>query len=469
MTASLPLAPIREAKVSDRPLVSVVMANHCGAPHLPAAIASVLAQTVSDIELIVADDASSDASAALVRRAATRDSRVTLIEMAENGGPSAARNAALRAARGTWIAVVDSDDIIHPERFERMLERAEALQADGVADDMVFFSEDGPIESKTLLGASLDDTPQEVSPAYFIRANGLNSGLPALGYLKPILKREKLAALSYDEAIRVGEDYDFLLRFLLDGNRFFLLPEPTYLYRRHSGSISHRLSEEKVEAMITNQKALQVAYPTIASEAAEALSKRMKGLKGALAYEQLVSSLKRKAIARSATLVAKRPTLVAPLIRSAREHFSHPAKTAESTAPTGQVLLLREELPDADLQSTVMRTLGIVGDGVGVAVPPFREKGGMDAGERQSMAELTQSAALNESRVIAFGLAGLRAASLCCRGTLRAVVIEDAKETPAILQRLDGLDVEMLVRDPANGDLAPLIIESSASPERKRA
>lgn len=460
---------MREAKAPEKPLVSVVMANHCGARHLPAAIASVLAQTVSDIELIVADDASSDASPAILRRAAAQDPRLRVIEMAVNGGPSAARNAALQAARGTWIAVVDSDDIVHPARFERMLNRAETLGADGVADDMVFFSEEGPIEARTLLGASLDDAPQAVTPAHFIRANGLDSGLPALGYLKPLLKREKIGALAYDEAIRVGEDYDFLLRFLLEGNRFFLLPEPTYLYRRHAGSISHRLSEEKVAAMIANQKALRQACPQISGEAAGELDKRMKGLEGALAYERLVSSLKSRNVPRAAALMAVRPALVSPLVRSMREHFSRPAKPDETMAPRGQVLLLREELPDTASQTRVMQALGIVGEGVAIAVPPFREKGGMNAGERQCVAELTQSAAINESRIIVFGLAGLQAASFCPRGTLRATVIEDPGEAQAILERVAGIEAELLVRDPASGELAPFTADRSASPERRRA
>jgi hypothetical protein len=63
-----------------RPLISVIMANYRGAAFLPAALDSVLAQTIAEIEIIVSDDASPDDSAAVVRQVAARDPRVKLIE-----------------------------------------------------------------------------------------------------------------------------------------------------------------------------------------------------------------------------------------------------------------------------------------------------------------------------------------------------------------------------------------------------
>ena len=122
------------------PVVSVIMANYNGAAHLPQALNSVLGQTVRDVEVIVADDASPDRSGDIVSQFMQGDRRVSLIESAENRGPGAARNDALRAARGEWVAIVDSDDIIHPERFEILLSAARSHGADAIADDLLFFS-----------------------------------------------------------------------------------------------------------------------------------------------------------------------------------------------------------------------------------------------------------------------------------------------------------------------------------------
>ena len=116
------------------------MANYRGARHLSAAMASVLRQTYADLELIVSDDASPDGSSAVVRAAMATDDRVRLIETAQNAGPAAARNRALDLASGEWIAIVDSDDLLHPQRLERLLRAADRLEADIIADDLMFFT-----------------------------------------------------------------------------------------------------------------------------------------------------------------------------------------------------------------------------------------------------------------------------------------------------------------------------------------
>ena len=125
------------------PLVSVVMANFQAGDKIVPALQSVLGQTMADLEVIVSDDASQDHSMALVRALAKDDARVRLIESQTNGGPACCRNRALDAARGSWIAVVDSDDIIHPERLERLLDVARRDDLDIVADDLLMFHEDG--------------------------------------------------------------------------------------------------------------------------------------------------------------------------------------------------------------------------------------------------------------------------------------------------------------------------------------
>jgi succinoglycan biosynthesis protein ExoO len=311
---------IAERTTMQQPLISVVMANYCGANYLPAALDAVLSQTVGDIEIIVSDDASSDESAAIVRSFANRDPRVTLIVSNRNRGPAAARNRALEAARGKWIAIVDSDDIIHPDRFAILLAAAEELHADAVADDLQFFSDGG--EGTTLLGKHAPSEPQSVSAGFFIRSNTQGEGLPPLGYLKPIFRRTALAGKAYDEQARVGEDYDFLLRFLLDGGRLFLLPERLYFYRRHAASISHRLSEAKVLGMIASQERLLAGHAALPDEIVRLLDRRMRRLRRALSFERLVASLKERQAARAFGLLAADPRLCLQLGKSALAHFA---------------------------------------------------------------------------------------------------------------------------------------------------
>jgi len=98
---------------SDLPLVSVVIPSYNAAATLPATLESVLAQTYPRIEVIVVDDGSTDATSEVLARYA---SRVRTIRQA-NGGLAAARNAGCTAASGSFIALLDADDLCEPERI----------------------------------------------------------------------------------------------------------------------------------------------------------------------------------------------------------------------------------------------------------------------------------------------------------------------------------------------------------------
>lgn len=106
-------------------LVSVVMPMFNAERFLRRPVESVLAQTHGDLELLVADDASSDGSVAMIEDYARRDARVRLLPATVNGGVAAARNRALAAAGGRWVAFLDSDDWWHPAKLERQLDSLE--------------------------------------------------------------------------------------------------------------------------------------------------------------------------------------------------------------------------------------------------------------------------------------------------------------------------------------------------------
>jgi glycosyltransferase involved in cell wall biosynthesis len=109
------------------PRVSVVLPTFERADLLPRAVASVLAQTYTDLELLVVDDGSADGTAALA--SAWGDPRVDQIRI-EHSGVSVARNVALERARGTWVAFLDDDNEWLPTFLERVVERLEATGAD---------------------------------------------------------------------------------------------------------------------------------------------------------------------------------------------------------------------------------------------------------------------------------------------------------------------------------------------------
>lgn len=318
-------------EASPRPLVSVIMANYRAGRRIAHALESVLNQTLSDLEVIVSDDASGDESLALAREAAGRDARVRLIESESNGGPARSRNRALAQARGQWIAIVDSDDMIHPERLERLLAAARHFGADVVADDLLHFHEDGT-PARFLLGEE-QRRPFRVTVEDWVLA-GHRPGTAPLGYLKPLIRASVLGDTRYDETLRIGEDYDLLLRLLLAGATFHVIPEPWYLYRRHSGSISHRLSIGDVAAMIDNQRRLVEREGSFTPPVAAALRERMQRLEHAHAFEKLVAAIKQRDAAAALALLARRPRLAAELWRSFddRRRRSSPAAVRPATS-----------------------------------------------------------------------------------------------------------------------------------------
>ena len=103
------------------PRVTAIIGAYNNAATLERAIDSLLAQSVSDLELIVIDDGSHDDSPAIARRAAARDPRVRAIALGENLGISRSLNHALGLARAELVAIQDADDYSEPTRLERQL------------------------------------------------------------------------------------------------------------------------------------------------------------------------------------------------------------------------------------------------------------------------------------------------------------------------------------------------------------
>src|SRR3954468_14130226 len=110
----------------NQPLVSIVLPAFDRAGYLRSAIESVLAQSLTSWEMIVADDGSGPETAEYLR--GLGDPRIRVLWLTHSGNPSIARNAALRDARGTYVAFLDSDDLWEPDKLEA---QTAALRARG--------------------------------------------------------------------------------------------------------------------------------------------------------------------------------------------------------------------------------------------------------------------------------------------------------------------------------------------------
>jgi succinoglycan biosynthesis protein ExoO len=289
------------------------MANRNAGPYVAEAVRSVLAQSVADLELIFVDDGSTDDSVRRALEAAAGDPRLKIEQLRRSLGPGGARNRALARARGRWIGVVDSDDVIAPDRFARLIAFADARGADIAADNLMLFSEAG--DQGPLLSGRRWSGPREIRLAEFVRSNRLYARGTSLGYLKPLIRRAALGrtATAYDESLRVGEDFQLVAELLAAGARYWVDPAPLYRYRRHGASTSHRLMRADIEALLAADDRFRRLGDRLAPVDLAALDGRRRSLRRALAYDGLVAALKARSAVRAVGQALADPTAV-PLL-----------------------------------------------------------------------------------------------------------------------------------------------------------
>jgi glycosyltransferase involved in cell wall biosynthesis len=200
---------------STDPAVSVVIPCHNYARFLPQAVASVLAQTYRDWEVIVVDDGSTDDTAAVVRSLMARhpDRRIRLIQQA-NAGVSAARNAGITASRARYILPLDADDVIGPTMLEKTAAVLDATPGIAIASTDVFTFTD-------------DDLPPQAMPLPAYSRELLLQRL--IMFYCSLYRREAWEKVGgYDESMRAGEDWDFWIGCVEHGFGAHHIHEPLF-------------------------------------------------------------------------------------------------------------------------------------------------------------------------------------------------------------------------------------------------
>ena len=228
--------------------VSVITPAWNAARTITRAMKSALSQTGVAVEVIVADDASTDATGSVV--AAVQDDRVRYLRLPVNGGPAAARNAAIRLAQGRWIAVLDADDMMLPGRLMGLVQAAMQHRLDIVTDNM--WIEDSTGRRRLFVQEPLDGEIQRLGLAPYVASNRLFGAQPGEGYLKPLFSAAFLQhhALHYDVATRIGEDFLLVAEAMAFGASYGRRRDAGYVYTTAAGSISHRLTRRDADAMV---------------------------------------------------------------------------------------------------------------------------------------------------------------------------------------------------------------------------
>lgn len=216
-------------KTTSSPLISVLMGVYNCAATVEEAIQSIIGQTVTDWEFIICDDGSSDDTCEVVRALAEKEPRIVLIRNEHNMGLAPTLNHCLRAARGTYTARMDGDDICSPDRFEKELA---ALEADPgcavVSCAMLSYDENG------VYGQS--NYPEKPDKTDFFR-------MSPFCHAGCMMRKAVLLELGgYNESSQVErfEDFDLWYRLYKAGYYGRNLPEALYSMRDDRNAFRRR-------------------------------------------------------------------------------------------------------------------------------------------------------------------------------------------------------------------------------------
>lgn len=201
----------------DFGLISIIMAVYNAEKTIEYAIDSVLNQTYPNFELLVINDCSTDGTAELVSSIMAKDCRVRLISNEKNSGVSCTRKNGLNEAKGSWIAILDSDDAWAPEKLEKQIALQKKMNAELLFTGSAFMDSDGHAIDWYL------HAPERVTYRQLLKQNVLSNS--------SALVRKELYAKYYAIGDKMHEDFAIWLGILKEGREAYGVDEPLLIYR----------------------------------------------------------------------------------------------------------------------------------------------------------------------------------------------------------------------------------------------
>lgn len=189
--------------MKENPIVSVIMPAYNAERFIEAAIRSVMEQTFQNWELIVLDDGSRDHTRQIIETLAQQDQRIRNCPNERNMGVARTRNRGFDLCRGRYVALLDSDDIWHPEKLEKQLARAQETGAELIFTPYALMDASGaPVGTEYLV-------PAQVSYSQLLKEN-------VIGCSTVMLSAHLLQNYRFETDF-FHEDYVLWLRLLQDG------------------------------------------------------------------------------------------------------------------------------------------------------------------------------------------------------------------------------------------------------------
>ncbi len=264
-----------------RPLITVGVSTYNRKDYLIESLKSIEAQTLTDFEIIVVDDGSSDGTESVVREMFPRVKYI----YQQNAGDAAAKNTAAANARGRYIVFNDSDDLFLPDALERLYEPLKNAPDSCSYGRYITIDAEGkrlPTKGKVAHYPSGDILPELLE---HILVSSSATMIPLEMFL---------ALGGYDASLRCAHDYKISLE-LACKTKFFAVAEPVFLRRRHGGNLSAG-SYDKQHVVLDVFENFLTSHPEVRAQYPERVRRRLSDLHCKLAREAKKQSLSRDTI-----------------------------------------------------------------------------------------------------------------------------------------------------------------------------
>ena len=241
------------------------------------AVKSVMAQTESNIEIIVVDDGSTDNTQAILVSLASKDVRIKTCKQINSGRPSIARNTGLKEAKGKFICFLDGDDLYHPRKIEKSLEVLNNHpEIDVVFHDVKILANDGTEVEGTYLKKAgfqqkaydyLEDMGRQVYITYPEFYNFMSTTITGIHTSSIMIRKERLDLENtwFPEDMLIGEDIDLWFR-LVKGSRVGYIDEPLSCYRLHNYNITKNIEALLVGSIFAHTKNFYRAFNVLTKQ-----------------------------------------------------------------------------------------------------------------------------------------------------------------------------------------------------------
>lgn len=276
------------------PIVSVIVPSYNAVHSIGFAIKSVLSQTISNWELIICDDASTDNTVDIIQ--AFNDPRIRLLINDKNLGPGPSRDKAIALAQGQWITVLDADDVYAPDRLEKLYQVA-SQHPNAIVFDEIIECHDGkeglipwrPVRSVSTFGC------QDKLYCHVNIGKWLYQERTIIKWFAPKCIINKYGITHPN--VRFAEDFGFALKALAVNNgELFYVPEILYFYRLGAGSLTTDSNRFLIlKEMLKDSLLLFSNKPLIQ----EALNWKIQQVHRRMIYQQFFSALMQRQLGKA--------------------------------------------------------------------------------------------------------------------------------------------------------------------------